>query len=64
MGPHDVAMERRAQQSAVADVPRIHRLPTVDRDADLVRRLSGHEPGATEALLAVYGDRVYRLAIG
>ena len=64
MEPHDVAMERRAQESAVADVPRIRRRLTVDRDADLVRRLCRHEPGATEALVAVYGDRVHRLAIG
>jgi len=57
-------MERRGQESAVADVPRTRRRLTVDRDADLVERLCRHEPGATEALVAVYGDRVYRLAIG
>src|SRR5207302_11138268 len=63
MESHDV-MERRVQESAVADVPRTRRRLTVDRDADLVERLCRHEPGATEALVAVYGDRVYRLAIG
>jgi RNA polymerase sigma-70 factor (ECF subfamily) len=36
---------------------------TVDRDADLVDALRGQEPGAAEALVAAYGDRVYRLAI-
>lgn len=55
---------RTHQESAGADVPRIRRRLTVDRDADLVERLGRHEPGATEALVAVYGDRVYRLAIG
>ena len=64
MESHDVVMERRSQESAVADVPRTRRRLTVDRDADLVERLCRHEPGATEALVAVYGDRVYRLAIG
>lgn len=34
----------------------------VDRDANLVAQLRHQEPGAAEALVAVYGDRVYRLA--
>ncbi len=34
-----------------------------DRDAELVERLRRQEPGAPEALVATYGDRVYRLAI-
>jgi RNA polymerase sigma-70 factor (ECF subfamily) len=64
MESHDFVMERRGQESAVADVPRICRRLTVDRDADLAERLGRHEPGATEELVAAYGDRVYRLAIG
>jgi RNA polymerase sigma-70 factor (ECF subfamily) len=64
MESHDFVMERRGQESAVAEVPRIRRRLTVDRDADLAERLCRHEPGTTEALVAVYGDRVYRLAIG
>ena len=64
MESHDVAIERRAQESAVTDMSRTRRRVTVDRDADLAERLCRHEPGATEALVAVYGDRVYRLAIG
>jgi len=64
MESHDVAMERRAQESTVTDMSRTCRRVTVDRDADLAERLCRHEPGATEALVAVYGDRVYRLAIG
>jgi RNA polymerase sigma-70 factor (ECF subfamily) len=37
--------------------------PRVDPDAGLVERLRGQEPGAAEALVGAYGDRVYRLAI-
>jgi len=40
-----------------------YRHATVDRDADLVEGLRRQEPGATEALVTAYGDRVYRLAI-
>jgi RNA polymerase sigma-70 factor, ECF subfamily len=40
-----------------------YRHTTVDRDADLVEGLRRQEPGATEALVTAYGDRVYRLAI-
>jgi RNA polymerase sigma-70 factor (ECF subfamily) len=35
----------------------------VDRDAALVDALRRQEPDAAEALVALYGDRVYRLAI-
>ena len=35
----------------------------VDRDAELVERLRRQDPSAPEALVATYGDRVYRLAI-
>lgn len=37
--------------------------PKVDRDAGLVERLRRQDPDAAEALVAAYGDRVYRLAI-
>jgi RNA polymerase sigma-70 factor, ECF subfamily len=40
-----------------------HRRPAMDRDASLVEALRRDEPGATEALIAVYGDRTYRLAM-
>ncbi len=40
-----------------------YRRTTVDRDADLIEGLRRQEPGAPEALVAAYGDRVYRLAI-
>ena len=35
----------------------------IDRDASLVDALRRRDPGAPEALVATYGDRVYRLAI-
>jgi RNA polymerase sigma-70 factor (ECF subfamily) len=40
-------------------------VPTrVDRDRQLVEALRLREPSATERLVAAYGDRAYRLAIG
>src|SRR5215470_1956905 len=35
----------------------------IDRDAALVAMLRRQDPGAAEALVRTYGDRVYRLAI-
>jgi RNA polymerase sigma-70 factor (ECF subfamily) len=55
--------ERCGQKSAVAEAPIIRHGPAVDRDAGLVERLRRQEAGATEALVATYGDRLYRLAI-
>ena len=37
--------------------------PRIDRDAALVERLRQQDPDAAEALVAAYGDKVYRLAI-
>lgn len=37
--------------------------PTVDPEANLVEALRRQEPGATEALIAVYGNRAYRRAM-
>lgn len=45
-----------AQASALA-------APRADRDAGLVESLRRQDAGAAEALVATYGDRVYRLAI-
>ncbi|HET9924831.1 MAG TPA: sigma-70 family RNA polymerase sigma factor [Methylomirabilota bacterium] len=56
-------MERHRQEPAIDEAPLIHRRPTVDRDADLVEGLRRQEPRATEALVAAYGERAYRLAI-
>src|ERR1700730_7749430 len=50
-------------QGAAAAPPPIRRGPAADRDASLVERLRRHEEGAAEALVALYGDRTYRLAM-
>ncbi len=63
MGCSDRMMERRGPETFIDDAPLIRRRPTIDRDADLVEGLRRQEPGAAEALVAAYGDRVYRLAI-
>jgi RNA polymerase sigma-70 factor (ECF subfamily) len=38
-------------------------VPKIDRDAMLVQQLRRQDPDAAEALVAAYGDKVYRLAI-
>jgi RNA polymerase sigma-70 factor (ECF subfamily) len=63
MGWNEQVMERHGHEPAIDEAPLIHRRPTIDRDADLVERLRRQEAGATEALVAAYGHRVYRLAI-
>jgi RNA polymerase sigma-70 factor (ECF subfamily) len=45
------------------EAPPLPRNPSLDRDAGLVEGLRRQEPEAVEALVATYGDRVYRLAI-
>jgi RNA polymerase sigma-70 factor (ECF subfamily) len=40
-----------------------HRRPAMDRDGSLVEALRRGEPGAAEALVAMYGDRTFRLAM-
>lgn len=52
-----VEREKRQEESAMPQSARI------DRDAGLVDALRQQDPGAAEALVAAYGDRVYRLAI-
>jgi RNA polymerase sigma-70 factor, ECF subfamily len=63
MSWHSQVMERHRQEPAIDEARLIHRRPAVDRDADLVEALRRQEPGATDALVAAYGHRVYRLAI-
>ena len=41
----------------------VRRNPSLDRDAGLVEGLRRQAPRAAEALVATYGDRVYRLAL-
>jgi RNA polymerase sigma-70 factor (ECF subfamily) len=50
-------------EPAVDEAPLLRPRPVVDPDAELVERLRRRDAGAAEALVASYGDRVYRLAI-
>jgi RNA polymerase sigma-70 factor (ECF subfamily) len=52
-----------SEPAVLEEAPLGHRRPAMDRDEGLVERLRQQEPGAAEALVAAYGDRVYRLAI-
>jgi RNA polymerase sigma-70 factor, ECF subfamily len=63
MGWNDQVMERHSREGARDAAPFVRRRPAADRDADLVEGLRRQEAGATEALVAAFGDRVYRLAI-
>lgn len=57
-------MDRYRPGAVVDEAPLLlRRRPAADRDAHLVDGLRRQEPGAAEALVAAYGDRVYRLAI-
>ena len=63
MGRSERVMERSHREQTSGGTILISPPPATDRDADLVERLRRHERDATEALLAAYGDRAYRLAI-
>ena len=63
MGWNDYVMEQPYREETVAEAPFVRRRPAADRDADLVAGLRRQEPAATEALVATYGHRIYRLAI-
>jgi len=57
-----IVVERTDQEPGVAEPrPRVPR-PAIDPDAALVEQLRREDPGAAEALVGAYGDRVYRLA--
>src|SRR5216683_6476008 len=57
------AVERADQGTGVDEqAPRVPR-KAIDPDAALVAQLRRADAGAVEALVGVYGDRVYRLAI-
>src|SRR5262245_36184032 len=55
-------METRTVQESL-DQPQGVLAPKADRDAALVESLRRGDSGSAEALVAAYGDRVYRLAI-
>ena len=59
----EAVMSRSDCARDVETVPPRRSQVTSDPDAGLVERLRRQEAGAAEALLAAYGNRVYRLAI-
>ena len=56
-------VERPHQEPGVDEQRPFFPRKAVDRDAVLVEQLRRADAGAAEALVAAYGDRVYRLAI-
>jgi RNA polymerase sigma-70 factor, ECF subfamily len=58
------AAERTYQEPGVDEQPRRFPRTSIDPDAAVVGQLRRTDPGAAEALVGAYGDRVYRLAIG
>jgi len=63
MGRSNLMSERIGPELAVDEARLTRPRPAVDPDAVLVERLRRRDAGAAEALVASYGDRVYRLAI-
>jgi RNA polymerase sigma-70 factor, ECF subfamily len=62
MSPHTV---ERADRCESAVTPGRETASTrIDRDGPLVKALRRREPTAAERLVATYGDRAYRLAVG
>ena len=57
-------LERTYQEPGVDDQPPRFPRKSIDPDAALVGQLRRTDPGAAEALVGAYGNRVYRLAIG
>src|SRR5262245_47154264 len=64
--PHDRSITRRLgmYQAAVLDAIGGAVSPRVDPERDLLAALQRRDPAACELLVACYGDRAYRLAIG
>jgi len=56
-------MERTYQEPGVDEQRRLFPRKAIDPDTALVAQLRRADAGAAEALVAAYGDRVYRLAI-
>ena len=59
----ETVVERTYQEPGVDEGRPIYPRQAMDRDAALVAQLRRGEAGAAEALVAAYGDRVYRLAL-
>ena len=58
-----IVVERADQGTGVDEQPPRFPRKAIDPDAALVAQLRRGEAGAAEALVAAYGDRVYRLAL-
>jgi RNA polymerase sigma-70 factor, ECF subfamily len=56
-------MERTHQEPGADEQPPRFPRTSIDPDAALVTQLRSADPGAAEALVGAYGDRVYRLAL-
>ncbi len=59
----ETVVERTYQEPGVDEGRPIYPRQAMDRDAALVAQLRRADAGAAEALVAAYGDRVYRLAL-
>jgi RNA polymerase sigma-70 factor (ECF subfamily) len=55
-------MIERDTTTRIAAIPRF--LPGIDGDRELLEGLQNHNPSAPEQLIARYGQRAYRLAVG
>ncbi len=63
MNSTEIVVGRSYQEACVAERRPLFPRKAIDRDAALVEQLRRADAGAAEALVAAYGDRVYRLAI-
>ena len=63
MNSTEIVAERTYQEACVVEQRPLSPRKAIDRDAALVDQLRRADAGAAEALVATYGDRVYRLAL-
>ncbi len=63
MNSTEIVAERTYQEAGVVEQRPLFPRQAIDRDAALVDQLRRGDAGAAEALVATYGDRVYRLAL-
>jgi RNA polymerase sigma-70 factor (ECF subfamily) len=61
---HGESVMEYCEVRGVDETPPVFHRAAADPDASLVERLRRQETSAAETLVATYGDRVYRLAIG
>jgi RNA polymerase sigma-70 factor, ECF subfamily len=59
----EIVAERTYREPGVVEMRPLFPRKAIDRDAALVEQLRRGDAGAAEALVAAYGDRVYRLAV-